>query len=132
MPNSVAQDIVTLLSDNALGTIGTDLFGMQWGDGIDAQTLVIETGGVDTENKEQYEQPTFQILVRGAKLGAINTLYATIKSIHEFLIEQPELVTINTTDYLGFEPVSGINPLGRDDNNRFVYSSNYFTYRNPN
>lgn len=132
MVNSVAQDVATLLEDNALGTIGTDLFGMQWGDDIDSQTLVIETGAIDTENKEQYEQPTFQILVRGVRQGAINTLYATIKAIHEFLIEQSELVTINSTDYLGFEPVSGVIALGRDDNNRFVYSSNYYTYRNPN
>ena len=132
MVNSVAQDVATLLEGNALGTIGTDLFGMQWGDGVDAQTLVIETGAIDTENKEQYEQPTFQILVRGSRQAAINTLYATIKAIHEFLIEQPELTTINTTDYLGFEPVSGIAALGRDDLNRFVYSSNYYTFRNPN
>lgn len=132
MVNSVAQDVAQLLNDNALGILATDLFAFQFADGIDAQTLVMETDAIPTEDKDQYEQPMFQVLVRGARQGPPATSYAIAKAAHEFLIAQPELVTINSTDYLGFEPLAGIAPLGRDENNRFVYSMNYYTFRNPN
>lgn len=131
MANSVAKDVAILLDANLFGVLGTNLFAMAWGDdSTDAQTIVLDTGGIDTANKDQYEQPTFQILSRGAKQGSGSDVYDTLRSIHVFLMQQPSLITISGTDYLGFWPVSAIAGLGRDDNGRFIYSMNYFTFRN--
>ena len=132
MANSVAKDIATLLAANGFGTLGTNIFGMEWGpDSTDAQILIIDVIGVDTQDKDQYEHPSFQILKRGERAGSASDVYDDIKAIHNFLIQQAESVTINATDYLGFEPLGSIGGLGRDDNDRYVYSMNYTTFRNP-
>lgn len=128
--NDVAVDITTLLHTNGLGVLGTDLFASEWGDGIDAQTLILGSGGSPTGLKDQYAQLFFQVLVRGANGGNITDTYTIIKSIHDFLIAQDSGTIINSVSYLGFEVLSEIGALGRDENNRFMYSANYYTYRN--
>ena len=77
-----------------------------------------------------YEQPVFTVLARGASGEDMNTAYTTIRSVHEFLIVQPTQ-TIGTTEYLQYEPLSTILTLGRDDNDRAVFSIRYYTFRNP-
>jgi len=132
MTNSVAEDIADYIETGGFGVLGTDLFGVQWGpDGDDKQILVMETGGVDSPLKDAYEQPTFQILVRGDKNDRYPDIYARIRDIHEYLISSSETTVINGLTYLGFEPLSNIAPIGKDDNDRFIYSSNYYTFRNP-
>ena len=126
--NASFFDIATLLNDNALGSLGVDLFGGEWGD-VDAQTLVLDGSSTPSDLKEVYEQPSVQILVRGEKLQASHLVYATAKAISDFLVTQAESVTINTTEYKGFEPSSNIAPLGKDANERHVYSMNFSTYR---
>jgi len=128
MTNAIHFDVAALLNDNALGTLGTDLFGGEWGD-TDAQTLVLDGVGTPSNIKELYEQPSVQILVRGAKLQAAHLVYATAKAISDFLLSQSECVTINTTVYKGFEQGSNISALGKDKNERHIYSMNFFTYR---
>lgn len=128
--NPVSFDIMTLLSDNAFGVISTDLFAMGWGEGIDSQILIMDVAGGDSPLKEVYENPHFQIIVRGEKNADFLTAYGRIKSIHEFLISLPT-GAINGTDYLEFEPFSTIAALGRDDNDRAIFSMNYYTFRDP-
>ena len=126
--NAIHFDIATLLNDNALGSLGVDLFGGEWGS-VDAQTLVLDGAGTVSPLKQTYEQPSVQILVRGEKLQASHLVYATAKAIYDFLVTQSESVTINTTEYKGFEPSSNIAPLGKDANERHIYSMNFSTYR---
>ncbi len=128
--NAVSFDIATLLNANALGVFGTDLFAMAWDEEVDAQTLVMDQMGNSSALKEVYENPNFQILVRGEKGADINISYGIIRATHEFLIEQPSTI-INGEDYLEFEPLGTIGPLGRDENDRPVWSMNYYTFRNP-
>lgn len=129
MSNNAAHfDIATLLDANALGTLGTDLFGGEWGD-TDKQTLVLDGVGTPSDLKQTFENPGIQILVRGEKLQAAHLVYVTAKAIYDFLVTQPESVTINTTEYKGFEPSSNIAPLGKDADERHIYSLNFSTYR---
>ena len=125
---AVHFDIATLLNDNALGTLGTDLFGGEWGD-TDKQTLVLDGVGTPSDLKQTFEQPGMQILVRGEKRQAAHLVYDVAKAIYDFLVTQPESVTINSTEYKGFEPSSNIAPLGKDANERHIYSMNFSTYR---
>ena len=128
--NATCFDIATLLGDNGFGTFGADgdIYAFAWNESIDAQILVLDSGNIDVPLKDFNEQPMFQILVRGKKNDDINTVHTLIRSIHEFLIVQTRQ-TINLAEYLEYEPMTGIISLGRDDNNRFIFSSNYYTFR---
>lgn len=131
MSNAVSFDIITLLAANGFGTSGVDLFGMEWGVNVAKQILVMDTAGFDSPQKLQFEQPGFQILARGEKTKSPTLVYDDARAIQIFLINQPTLVTINGTDYLGFEPQGNLAGIGRDSNQRYVYSMNFWTYRNP-
>lgn len=128
--NAVSFDIMTLLEDNALGTIGTDLGAMAWMEGKEEQVIVLDTGSVDRPLALQSEQPTFQILSRGKKNEDMNIAQATLRAIHEFLLPL-STTTINGEHYLSFFPVSGPTGIGRDDKDRAVFTANYSTFRNP-
>lgn len=127
---SVSIDIMNLLAANGLGAVGTNLFAMAWNEEVDAQTVVIDGEGFNTTLKDEYENPVFRILVRGSKGDDMNTAYTAIRAVHEFLIVQPTQI-IDGTEYLQYEPLSTIMTLGRDDNDRAVFSINYYTFRNP-
>lgn len=131
--NSVAEDVRTLLNANSKGTEGTDLFSFQWGsaddgDEIDKQILVIELGSDDGGLKVELEIPTFQILVRGDTNEGVKSVHDRARDIFEFMCQQVRQ-TINGTEYVEFEPQGGPIPLGKDDNNRHLYSMNFFTFR---
>lgn len=133
--NSVAFDIMTYLGANAFGTIGQNLFSFEWGVGdgadqeVDAQVVVIDEPAIDALIKDEYENPVVMIKVRGNKLESGNAVYARARDIYEFMIQSPR-VTINTVEYVQFAPVGGLQRVGRDRNNRFVYDMSFFTYRN--
>lgn len=131
--NPTYFDIMTLLGENNLGIIGDDLSGGSWGD-CDKQTLVLDGVGAPSELKQSYENPGVQILVRGPKAGQDASrdidVYKTAKAIYDFLVQQSDSVTINDVCYTGFEPSSNLAPLGKDENERFIYSMNFTTYRN--
>lgn len=133
--NQVSFDIATLLGANGFGTIATDIFMIEFQDdidgSIDSQVVVVDNEGSGSPLKDLYEQPEFQILVRGNKTEGTLIASAKARSIHEFLIAWPN-ATVNGNDYLGVEPMgSGPVFLGRDDSDRPVFSSNYFTHRDP-
>ena len=127
--NATYYDVAQLLADNGLGTLGVDLFGGEWGT-PDAQVLCLEGIGTPSDIKDTYEQTSVQILVRGEKRARDHDVYAVARAVSLFLLGLSECVTVNGTDYKGFEPGSNIAPLGMDTNERFVYSMNMYTYRN--
>lgn len=124
-------DVATLISDELAGfTLGANLFGGEWSTKSDAQVMCLEGVGVPSELKELFENVSVQILVRGNKRQADNKVYSEAKNVSDFLLSQSECVTINGIDYKGFEEGSTIAPLGKDDKERFVYSMNFFSWRN--
>ena len=126
-------DVMRLIELGGLGTVGADLFGGEWGP-VDAQALILEGPGIVSPLKTLYENPSVQILVRGPKNGDPASrdidVYQRAKTISNFLLSQPECVEINGRSYKGFEPLSNIVPLGKDSNERFTYSMNFYTFRN--
>jgi len=133
---AVSEDIRTLLAGGGLGlTDGTDLFSFEWGtddegEEIDSQTLIVDTEPMDTDLKETYEQPTFVILVRGSVDEGGKAVHDRARAVYEFMLARVTQ-TINGVDYLEFEPIGGLYPIGRDSNSRFVYSMNFYTFRDP-
>lgn len=128
--NQVSFDIMTLLGGNGFGTIGTDLGAAAWLEGVDEQVIVLDTGSIDRPLALQSEQATFQILSRGKKNASMKTAHDTLRAIHEFLLPLG-ITTINGEDYLSFFPISAPTGIGRDKNDRAVYTANYSTFRNP-
>ncbi len=122
-------DVFTLLSDNGFGVIGVDLFGGEWG-AVDEQILVLEGVGTPVILKTEYENPGVQILVRGVPRGRDKDVYAKAKPISDFLLNLPADTLVNNICYAGFEETSNIAPLGKDENERFIYSMNFSTFRN--
>jgi len=127
--NATYYDVAQLLADNGLGTLGVDLFGGEWG-APDAQVLCLEGVGTPSDIKDTYEQTSVQILVRGEKRARDHDVYAVARAVSLFLLGLSDCVTVNGTDYKGFEEGSNIAPLGMDTNERFMYSLNFYTYRN--
>jgi len=125
--------VMQLLQDGSLGTIGVDIFGAEWGQ-VDKQTLVMTGVSTPSELKREFEEAGIQVICRGKKPGEDSfrdiDVYRTIKTITDFLLSQPDHIEIDGVCYSGFEPSSSIAPLGKDDNERFMYSMNFTTFRN--
>ena len=137
MNRSVSEDVAQILVDEGVLTaaavplaLGTNLFIFEWGSEIDEQILIVDAGGFSSDQKDQYEQPIFQILSRGKKSKGAEIAHNNLKIVRDFLLTMESNITINTTEYLTFEEQSNLAPLGNDENDRFVYTSNFFTYRN--
>lgn len=128
--NPIYYDVAFHLQSNGFGTLGSDLFGGEWGVGVNKQVLVIDGVATTSELKDLYEQPSVQILVRGDKMERDVDVYRRAYDIRKFLLSQPESFTMNGTCYKGLEEGSNIAPLGKDDNERFIYSMNLYTWRN--
>lgn len=135
---AISEDIRFLLNDNAatIGIVGIPLSSFEWKTGkngkeIDKQILVIDTGYIDTDQKDIYEQGTFAIFVRGKKIESAKEVHDIARAIYEFLISRPS-EDINGTGYLQYEPTDdNLMQLGKDANNRHSYVMNFFTFRNP-
>lgn len=126
--NPVYYDVAFHLQSNGFGILGDDLFGGEWGKS-DKQILVIDGTGTPSPLKDTYEQPSVQILVRGSKLESDYQVYRSAKLIYDFMVSLPETVELNGTCYKGMEIGSNLAPLGKDENQRFIYSMNFITWR---
>lgn len=128
--NSVAHDVATLLQQKSFGKVGTDIFIDEFSESVDAQILISNTGGFESESKNAYEKPTFQILARGERNASSMFTYDIINRVYSTLLNFDDNVMINETEYLGFECNGNILTLGRDDNQCMMYSANFYTFRN--
>lgn len=120
---------MTLLNANTLGTIGTDLFCFALEAEVDSQVCVIDVEDISSY-KENPEQSVFKVIVRGNKGEDMNTAFTRCRNIHEFLEPRVREV-INGTEYLEYEPMAGVTTHGRDPNDRAVFSTTFYTFRNP-
>lgn len=129
-------DVMNILRDGGLGTPGIDLFCGEWGhkdsDEIDSQVLVLNGAGEPSTHRAIYEMVGIQILVRGLRVQADIDVYEKAKQISDYILSLPEGVCAEGygTGYQGFEESSNIAALGKDNNERFIYSMNFTAYRN--
>lgn len=130
---AVCEDIRTLLHNGSKGTQGTDLFSFQWGSGaggaeIDKQILVCDREPIPALIKDEYENPVFEVLVRGERNENVKAVHDRARDIYEWLCTRTRQEVLPST-YIEFAPVGGMIPIGRDDNSRPVFSMTFFTYR---
>lgn len=130
--SSPARDLADLLNGQLGLTLGLDLFAFEWGingnSEIDAQVLIMDTGAQTTDNDLIYENPSVQVLFRGASTESGNDLYERVKPVHDYIFSLTN-TDQNGSGYAMFQPTSGLTPLGRDENRRYTYTSNFYAYR---
>ena len=128
------QDVVVWLGEQCLNlTPGINLFSGEWGeneDSIDEQVLVLDSPVTASELKDQYETVGIQVLVRGARHKGAATTYSLAKSISDALLAPLSAIEMNCTCYTDWEEVSNIAGLGKDSNDRHVFSMNFSSNRN--
>ena len=121
--------IVELLNSAGIGTAGVDLFGGEWGN-VSEQILVLDGVGTSSDLVTTYEAPSFQVLVRGEKHASDIAVYMKAKQVSDFILSTITPIKIDGVCYLSFEESSNIAALGKDANERFIYSMNFTTFRN--
>lgn len=122
-------DLALYLAANDFGTLGTDIFAGEWGS-ASKQLMLLNGVGVPSDVKDLYENPGIQIFARGDKREADHEVYSTAKEVSDFILALADNIEINGVCYTGFEPTTNIANLGKDDNERFIYSMNFTTFRN--
>ena len=122
--NSPAQDIADILTDEGIGTIGTDLFCFEQPTVPDSCITVIDSGGFPPEAQYRYDYPTVQILVRGARNG-YRDAYAVAENIKTTLNGKGETDIDSVYHIVGIWAMSDIMPLGNDTSDRPLFSLNF-------
>lgn len=126
MKTAVSKLVAEILQTAALGTISTDLFYMALGpDDKNDQIVIYDNEGFTSQLPEQFEQPAFQVVVRGDKDADAEVAYNRARAIYEFLI-----LFTGGVEFTGFEPIGSINALGRDENTRPQFTMNFYAFRN--
>lgn len=93
-------------------------------DDPDSIVVLYQTGGADpshTFTSREFEEPTFQVLIRNAAYANAITKAEVIKDTFD---GQTEL-TINGNRYLSIFQQGDIQPLGRDKHNRTELTLNF-------
>ena len=113
---SIISDIATYLSQQGIGTLGTDLFYSYMPDNENEMACVYDTGGPQPDPDLPTKEPTFQVFIRSAGYEAGKTL---LDSVREAL-HQTSGETIGSTFFFFILAQSegghlGVNERGLDE-----------------
>ena len=132
--NPAYYDVANYLASKGFGVVGGAIFGGEFGSSgdsdIDAQILVKDGISAPFTIKDQAEDLTVQILVRGEKRESQLTLHTRAMAIYNHFVSYYGLINMGGTCYTDFEP-ENFAYIGRDDQERPLYTMNFQTYRNP-
>lgn len=132
--SSVAKDIADLLRATAGDGGGdfTNVFPSSWGeeaDGeIEEQTLIEDTQGGPSDFDWIYENPVFQMTVRGKSEEEPEATWIRAKAIYNFIINLTRPV-INGTEYVYFKSFAPLQQIGLDDKGRALCMAKFSTTR---
>jgi hypothetical protein len=100
-------------------------------DAPDGCIVVKLTGGFPTDQWTGKKQPSFQVMVRGAKMGEANA-ESLAYQLHQSLTNLRE-ITIGTSSVVVIRSMNSV-PLfiGYDENDRPIYSMNFDCVVRPN
>jgi hypothetical protein len=123
--NSAAYDIATFLESN---TIETTCYVNSEPTEPNNCVTIYDTGGSDPLVVSDVYQPTIQVRVRNLDSQAAYAKQYQIRDLLQDAISQ----VINSTDYIGMWLQGDIISLGRDENSRYILTSNYRLMRSSN
>jgi hypothetical protein len=117
----LATDIAEYLEDQSIGTVGTDIFVGQMPDTTSNAIAIYEYAGTPPECVGHVENPRLVVRVR-------NTIYANARSKARdilYALHTKADSTIESHSYLYIRAVGSINYLGRDAENRVLFSIDF-------
>lgn len=124
MANSPATDITTMLVNDSIGVLGTDLFYGREPESSTKTITVYDTGADQpAEPKWARDYPTVQVRVRGTPRDYSNA-WSTAESVKEKLHSRPP-ETINGVVYVGIWILGDLIFLTYDDSERPIVVANY-------
>lgn len=123
--NSAAFDIATFLESE---TVETLCYVNEEPAEPNNCVTIYDTGGSDPLVVGDVYQPTIQVRVRNLDSQAAYAKQYQIRDILQDAINQ----AINSTDYIGMWLQGDIISLGRDENSRYILTSNYRLMRSAN
>lgn len=129
--NPVSQDVKDMLEGAGLATFaatsGWGLYVGQQPDQPDDVITVYEGPDASTADPDNdLYNPTVQVRLRGTDyLATLNKALA----VRDELLKQQLAVTVNGTYYLGFWSQGGLNPLGRDEQDRVQFTMSFALMR---
>ena len=126
-----AQDIMEVIANAGLGTLGVDLFMDRLQETPDFQIVVVNTSGFAPDPDPQFQlfRPSFQVLVRSAKNGRL-AAYSRLSRIY-LLLNGKTNFDIGGSHYLQIVPSGDIMAVSVDENNREILSANFDAQRTP-
>lgn len=132
----VLDDIGLYLQQQGIGTLGTDVFLYAFPDGQPDCIALFEYQGEPPSQKAGMEAPGLQVCVRNkddfeAARRKLQDIHNVLKLIGFEENEQTAQGTvINGVSYFRVAPVlSGIIPLGPDENGYVLLAKNYYIYK---
>lgn len=126
--NSPAKDVADHLDDLDLGIVGSTIFVAEEPATPNNVITVYDTGGSgDVYQDIELFQPTIQVRVRNLSYPVG---YSLIEDIRDSLV-LPEAFEINSHHYIGAWLQGDIFSLGKDQNNRYIFTVNFRLERQP-
>lgn len=125
--SSPAKAIAQLLEDSSisLGTVGTNIFIGHEPAMPDNCITIFDTGGFESTPNYSYERPTVMVKVRNL---SYDTGYDLAQDVHDALNGLCDVIE-GSYRYIGIWVLSGPNSIGRDDNNRALFTINFRLHR---
>lgn len=117
----MANDVAEYLEDQTVGTVGTDIFVGMMPDTTNNCIAVYEYSGEPPENVGYVEHPRLSIKVRNATysngMGKARNILYKLHTLNN--------TTLESHTYLYVRAVGSINALGRDAENRAIFSIDF-------
>lgn len=123
--NSPALDIATFLESES---VETTIYVNEEPAAPNDCVTIYDTGGADPMVVDDVYSPTIQVRVRNLDSQAA---YAKQYQIRDILVVAQNQI-INLTDYIAMWQQGDIISIGRDENNRYILTSNYRLMRSKN
>ena len=121
----VDKDIAEYLEDLGHGTVGTDIFVGWMPDSPDNCIVVTATGGQPPEMCVELESPGFQVRVRNTSSSAGWTAANNIlDDLHDLTN-----TTIESRMYHYIKAQQSVNRLGKDGQDRSLFSINFIAFK---
>lgn len=115
------QDIIQILQDNGIGTIGVDIFYSQLPPSPDNVVVAFEYAGEPPELHSNVEHPGLQIMVRNKSYDAGRQKIEQVRNALHGVAE----TIINGHRYLLIQARQSPESLGRDENGRALFVCNF-------
>lgn len=115
------QDIIQLLQERGIGTVGVDLFYSQMPPTPDNVVVLFEYAGEPPDLHANVEYPGLQVMVRNKSYDAGRQKIEQIRNLLHGLAE----TTINGHRYLLIQARQSPEALARDENGRAIFVCNF-------